>query len=126
MFGRCWGEKGGSMADPPPKNDSDSSAYRNSFSRQISDREERKVRALRRKDRTIWVGLGAFGAVGWSIAVPTLMGVVVGLWLDRNWPSTFSWTLALILAGVSMGCLSAWVWISKERKSIDDEQDEHQ
>ncbi|HWL09571.1 MAG TPA: AtpZ/AtpI family protein [Planctomicrobium sp.] len=113
------------MANRPSKNHSDPASRQNPFSRQVSDREARKVRAGRNKDRTLWVGLGAFGAVGWSIAVPTLIGVMVGVWADRNWPSTFSWTLALLLAGVSLGCMSAWVWISKERKSIDEERDEH-
>ncbi|MBC7185268.1 MAG: ATPase F0F1, partial [Marinobacter sp.] len=29
-------------------------------------------------------GLGAFGMVGWSIAVPTVGGAFLGLWLDRT------------------------------------------
>lgn len=59
-------------------------------------------------------GLGAFGMIGWSIAVPTVGGAFLGLWLDRKAPQAFSWTLALILAGVAVGCLIAWEWIDRE------------
>ena len=39
-------------------------------------------------------GLGTFGMVGWSIAVPTLGGIFLGLWLDRIAPQAFSWTIS--------------------------------
>ncbi len=113
------------MADEPLKNNRNSDSLQNPFSKQIRAREVRKVRARQSKDRTLWVGLGAFGAIGWSIVVPTFVGVMVGVWIDRNWPSPFSWTLALLLAGVSLGSMSAWIWVSKERSSIDEEQDKH-
>jgi len=89
---------------------------------QVGAKELRKIRARRQKDRTLWVGLGMFGMVGWSIAAPTLIGVVLGLWFDRLWPGPFSWTLAMLLAGVTLGCLSAWHWISEERREIDEDQ----
>lgn len=84
----------------------------------IGPRELRKMRARRTRDRTLWHGLGAAGIVGWSVAVPTLVGVLLGLWLDRRWPGEFSWTLALLLAGVTLGCLNAWYWISQESRMI--------
>ena len=54
-----------------------------------------------------------FGIVGWSVAIPTLIGVAIGVWIDRNWPSQFSWTLMLLIAGVMIGCLNAWYWVRK-------------
>ncbi len=62
----------------------------------------------------IHFGLGMFGMVGWSVAVPTLLGLGLGIWLDHAWQSTFSWTLTGLLAGIVMGCFNAWYWISKE------------
>ncbi|ABV92185.1 ATP synthase F0F1, subunit [Dinoroseobacter shibae DFL 12 = DSM 16493] len=59
-------------------------------------------------------GIGTFGMIGWSIAVPTVGGVFLGLWLDRVAPQTFSWTIALLLGGVVLGALIAWNWIGKE------------
>lgn len=59
-------------------------------------------------------GIGAFGVIGWSIAVPSVGGVFLGLWLDRIAPQAFSWTLALLLGGVVLGAIIAWRWIDKE------------
>lgn len=64
----------------------------------------------------VWFGLGMFGLVGWAVAVPTLIGIAVGLWLDRVAPQDFSWTLALLLAGVLLGALNAWLWVERERR----------
>ena len=41
-----------------------------------------------------------FGLVGWTVAVPALIGVAIGLWIDSTWPSRFSWTLMLLVFGV--------------------------
>lgn len=59
-------------------------------------------------------GIGTFGMIGWSVAVPTVAGAFLGLWLDRAWPQGFSWTIALILGGVVIGAVLAWVWIDRE------------
>lgn len=60
-------------------------------------------------------GIGTFGMIGWSIAVPTVGGAFLGLWLDRIAPQEFSWTIALILGGVALGALIAGSWVNKER-----------
>lgn len=92
------------------------------LSDEVGSRELRKVRARRRRDRTLWHGLGAIGIVGWSVSIPTLAGILLGNWLDRSWPSSFSWTVALLLGGVTLGCMTAWYWISREQKAIDAEE----
>ncbi|HSH49054.1 MAG TPA: AtpZ/AtpI family protein [Halomonas sp.] len=64
-------------------------------------------------------GLGAFGIIGWSVAIPTVGGAFLGLWLNRVAPQAFSWPIALILAGIVVGALIAWGWIDKERPRAD-------
>lgn len=91
------------------------------LSQEVGAKEARKIRARQAKDRTLWVGVGMFGVIGWSIALPTLLGVGLGFWIDRNWPGSFSWTLALLLAGVTLGALSAWHWVSVESRVIDEQ-----
>lgn len=59
-------------------------------------------------------GIGTFGMIGWSIAVPTVGGAFLGLWLDRVAPQSFSWTIALMLVGVVLGAFIAASWIKKE------------
>ena len=60
-------------------------------------------------------GIGTFGMIAWSIAVPTVGAAFLGLWLDRVAPQAFSWTIALILGGVVLGAFIAASWINKER-----------
>jgi len=83
---------------------------------QVGRRAERKQRSRERSERAAWFGLGMFGLVGWSVAIPTLLGIVLGLWLDERWPSRHSWTLTLLIIGVALGCLNAWYWIKQESK----------
>ena len=60
-------------------------------------------------------GLGVFGVIGWSVAIPTVGGAFLGMWLNRVAPQSFSWPIALILGGVVLGGLVAWSWIDKAR-----------
>lgn len=64
-------------------------------------------------------GFGTFGMIGWSVAVPTVGGALLGLWLDRVAPQGFSWTLALLLGGVVIGVFIAWGWVLKEGNDDD-------
>jgi ATP synthase protein I len=81
---------------------------------EIETKEKRKIRARKEGDRTVWFGLGMFGLVGWSVAIPTLIFIAVGVWIDRTYPSRFSWTLMLLFIGVIVGCLNAWYWVKRE------------
>ena len=92
------------------------------LSRTIGEKERRKERARRRPDRTLLFGMGMFGLVGWSVALPTLGGLALGIWLDRNLPTPFSWTLTMLVVGVSLGCLNAWYWVNRESR-VDREED---
>jgi ATP synthase protein I len=90
--------------------------------RRVARSEARKLQARRRKDRRIWFGLGMFGLVGWAVAIPTVLGIALGIWIDANWPSRFSWTLMLLLMGLVIGCLNAWYWLSEEQRIIGKER----
>ena len=94
------------------------------FGDQVGEKERRKVRARRNKDRSIWFGLGMFGVVGWSVAIPTLIGLAIGIWVDANIPSRFSWTLMGLMIGLLVGCLNAWYWLNSEGHLADEEEDE--
>ena len=80
----------------------------------VGQRATRKQLARESSRRTAWFGLGMFGLVGWSVAIPTLIGINVGIWLDRRWPGQASWTLTFLIIGVALGCLNAWYWIKQE------------
>ena len=101
-------------------------AQAESFIQRISRREKLKIRGRTEGDETIWFGLGVFGVVGWSVAIPTLIGVAIGLWIDKTWPTQYSWTLTLLIGGIMLGCLNAWFWVKKTgiRKSANGEDEE--
>lgn len=82
----------------------------------VGSREKRKIRARRRRTNILRYGLGMFGLVGWSIAIPTLAGVALGVWIDSRWPGRLSWTLMLLFGGLILGCLNAWYWIMQESR----------
>jgi len=80
----------------------------------VGQRAERKLKAREESRRTAWFGLGTFGLVGWSVAIPTLLGTALGVWLDGRWPGEVSWTLTFLIIGIALGCLNAWYWINEE------------
>lgn len=84
----------------------------------------RKLKARRRGTPGVWFGLGMMGLIGWSVVVPTLLGAGIGLWLDQRYPDGRSWTLALLMAGLSIGCLNAWHWVSREDRAMRDERED--
>ena len=97
------------------------------FARRIGAKATRKLKARRNSTQGVWFGLGMMGLIGWSVAIPTLLGAALGIWLDKHYPGGRSWTLALLVAGLTIGCLNAWFWVSKEEKAMRDEpEDDHE
>lgn len=87
---------------------------RNSLPEQVGRKAARKLRARAAGRPSIWFGLGLFGIVGWTVALPPVLGALLGLWIDRNWPSRHSWALTLLIAGLALGCVTAWQWLRKQ------------
>jgi ATP synthase protein I len=79
----------------------------------------RKLEARRGKKPSLYFGLGMFGLIGWSVAIPTVLGIALGIWIDNTWPSRFSWTLMLLVLGVLLGCVNAWHWMQRESPPAD-------
>ena len=90
----------------------------------ISAKATRKLKA-RKSTQGVWFGLGMMGLVGWSVVVPTLLGAALGIWLDRHYPGSHAWTLALLVAGLAIGCFNAWHWVTKEDKEMRDEREDN-
>ena len=72
---------------------------------EIARKARRKARA-RRAD------------AGRAVAVPTLAGLALGLWLDARGGGPGgggpTWTLSGLLGGAALGCLNAWYWVRRE------------
>ena len=91
------------------------------FSQQVGAQAARKLKARRNGTRSVWFGLGMSGLVGWSVTIPTLIGAAIGIWTDKHYPSSYSWTLMLLLLGLVIGCQSAWHWVDSEYKEMQEE-----
>jgi ATP synthase protein I len=89
------------------------------FAVQIREEADRKERA-RNQRGSLWFGLGSLGLVGWSVVAPTVAGAFFGVWLDRVAPGGHPWTLTFLIAGLVIGCWSAWLWVAKEGRSMDE------
>ncbi len=94
------------------------------LSQEVGAKAARKLRAQRHVTQTVWFGLGMMGLIGWSVAIPTLLGAALGIWLDKHHPGTHSWTLALLVVGLIIGCVNAWHWVAKEDKAMREERED--
>ena len=94
------------------------------FSRQVGAQAARKLKARRVAPKSVWFGLGMSGLVGWSVTIPTVIGAALGVWVDKQYTSRYSWTLMFLLMGVIIGCLNAWLWVQSEYKEMQEDPDE--
>lgn len=95
---------------------------REEFRRQLAAKRARKLRAQRLGEHQAWFGLGMFGVVGWSVAIPAVACIALGVWIDRVKPGRYSWTLMLLVVGMALGCLNGWFWLARERRIIEQER----
>jgi len=91
------------------------------FAQRTGEKAARKLKARRDALHGVWFGMGMMGLIGWSVVVPTLAGAALGLWLDERHAGAHSWTLALLVAGLCLGCMNAWHWVAKEDKAMRDD-----
>jgi ATP synthase protein I len=110
------------MAHLTPDHEDELGRQEQELVQQVARKERRRLHARQTQSDQIWFGLGTFGVIGWSIAVPALLGIILGLWLDARFPGRFSWTLAILAAGVTLGCFNAWYWLNREREAIVEER----
>ena len=87
------------------------------FQRQVGEKALRRLKARREGDRSPLRGLAVSGMVGWSVVIPTLLGLALGSWIDRRFPGSYSWSLMLMLLGLALGCWNVWVWLQHHQDS---------
>ncbi len=57
---------------------------------------------------------GQIGILGWTMIVPTLLGLFVGRWLDRTFHTGVTFAAALLMVGAGFGLWSAWRWMHRQ------------
>ena len=56
--------------------------YEKKLKAKILRRKSIQLAAEKKKKNVIFYGLGMFGVFGWSIVIPTFLGLIIGYWLD--------------------------------------------
>jgi ATP synthase protein I len=97
------------MVEPDPLHKLPFSARR--MIREVGVKQERIARGREQKN-SMWSSIAILGVVGWSVTVPTVVGAALGIWLDRRWPGRLSWAMTLLMAGLAVGCINAWLHIN--------------
>ena len=77
-------------------------------------REQRSEQWKREGERSLWRNLSMFGAFGWLIVTPILLGVLIGRWLDGVFDSGIFWSGAFIALGAAFGGYLVWKRIDRE------------
>ncbi len=96
------------MPDPDPTLKPKVSSPGDQLAKQVGLRETRMLRRKKDGGPNFWRAVALVGFVGWSVVLPMLIGVATGIWIDHRWPSRYSWTLMLLVAGLAIGCANAW------------------
>lgn len=60
--------------------------------------------------------LGQIGILGWTIVLPTLVGLLLGCWLDRLVGTRVSFSAPLLMIGAAFGLWSAWKWMHQQQR----------
>jgi ATP synthase protein I len=77
-------------------------------------RDQRRKQWKKEGERSLWQNLSMVGALGWLIVTPTLLGVLIGRWLDGLFESGIFFSGTFVFLGISLGCYLAWQRVSKE------------
>ena len=98
------------MNAQPPRIDK-TTAQQKAFLEAVKARRERRKRNA--EDNSFWLSVGSMGTVGWSVSVPTALGVLFGRWLDGRLDSGHVFMVFFMLVGLGVGCTMAWRLVSE-------------
>ena len=80
---------------------------RETFLSEVQRRRERHEEYVRDGDSSFWQSVGMMGTIGWSVSIPTALGVLLGRWLDGRLDSAHVFMVFFMLAGLITGCVTA-------------------
>jgi ATP synthase protein I len=93
---------------------SKSGTRKEAFAKQVRRRREQHDEHVRDGDSSFWQSVGMMGTIGWSVAVPTVLGVLLGRWVDGYLDSAHVFLVFFMLAGLITGCVTAWRMIAEK------------
>lgn len=97
------------MTQPLPESPDD-------LARAAREAVQRKRRAEREPEPSLGSRLGQIGILGWTIVLPTLLGLVAGHWLDKRFATGVFFSAPLLMLGAAIGLWSAWQWMHRQTR----------
>ncbi len=76
--------------------------------------EESAQRARKDPEPSLGRRLGQIGVLGWTIMLPTLIGLFGGRMIDRAFGTGIFFSAPLLMLGVAFGFWSAWRWMQRQ------------
>jgi ATP synthase protein I len=95
------------------KNKNFAEEYKKNFMKKIEEKEELKLKGEKEKKSGSSGNIRILGTVGWSVVVPLILGTALGSWIDKTFPTKYSFTLMLMIGGLFLGCWNAWYRVKK-------------
>jgi ATP synthase protein I len=87
---------------------------RETFLSEVQRRRERHEEYVSDGDSSFWQSVGMMGTIGWSVSIPTALGVFLGRWLDGRLDSAHVFMVFFMLVGLITGCVTAWRMIEEK------------
>jgi ATP synthase protein I len=79
-----------------------------------SDAARRAEQGREHPEPSLGARLGQIGVLGWTIVVPTLIGLVAGRWLDHRLATGIFFSAPLLMLGAAAGFWFAWKWMHRD------------
>ena len=104
------------MTQPPPESPDDLEPTADALARAAREAVQRKRRAEREPEPSLGSRLGQIGILGWTIVLPTLLGLAIGHWLDKHFATGVFFSALLLMVGAAIGLWSAWKWMHRQTR----------
>jgi ATP synthase protein I len=99
-----------------PDRDGDGDRNADVLERTAQRAVHRDRRAQDEPEPSLGARLGQIGILGWTIVVPTLLGLWLGHWLDRRFGTGVFFSAPLLMIGAAIGLWCAWRWMHRQSR----------
>jgi ATP synthase protein I len=83
----------------------------------IERAQTRRQKAAGEKQSSLWTQVARVGTLGWLIAVPIVGGTLLGHLIDRVLGTGITFSLALLLVGISIAGYALWSELQRTKRA---------